>query len=802
MLSDIRFALRQLARSPGFTGVALLTLALGIGLNTAMFNIVNSVVLQPLRFPDSQNLFRLIRTSDQLQAQGNRPGDFVEIARQSSDFARVVCCRPWSFTLAEPGRSAEVLGSLRASAGYFSVLGAGMALGREFTPEEDMPGRDQVVILSRAFWLAHFGGDPGVIGRTLRLDGQSNQIIGVAPAIADDPRTLNSPEIYRPLALTADEIASLEDHAYDMIGRFLPGVTAAHAETRLDAIAAGLAKSEPKEYAGRSLRAVSLKPVLLGASRQIIFMLIGLSGFVLLIACANLANLLLTRAIAQAREFAIRGALGASNMQLIRPLIAECSILACAGGALGVLVSAWTDDWLARELSSSGTTLEFVLDWRLLLFACGASLATSLFFGVAPAWVTSRVRVSDTLKSGARGSTGDPSQNRFRQVLVACQFALALILISGALFFARGLNKLLHRESGWKPATVLRGVLAMPSGRYPDNRRMMLFYDRVQERVAALPGVAAVAISHAVPAFGFPSGRAFVVQGQPPPAQGSEPGAPINGVTPGYFNAIGTRLLGGRDFNASDRSDSPRVMIINEAMARTLFPGTSAIGHRMAFFDEKQPEWMEVVGVSEDVQFLNLGSGPTFQVYVPMSQATWSYVTLVVRSDAPLSTLTEPIRRAVGELDPDMAVKELMPVREYIHQNLQNIEAINHLLVGFALLGLFLAAVGIYGVIARIVALRTNEIGIRIALGAQVRQVALLILGAGMRMVAAGAALGLLGAVGLVRFLESATPGLTASDAGAVIGATAVLIAVALVACWLPARRAARVDPIVALRSE
>jgi len=319
-------------------------------------------------------------------------------------------------------------------------------------------------------------------------------------------------------------------------------------------------------------------------------------------------------------------------------------------------------------------------------------------------------------------------------------------------------------------------------------------------RSASLP--CAVAISHEVPAFGFPSGRAFVVQGQPPPAQGSEPGAPINGVTPGYFNAIGTRLLGGRDFNASDRSDSPRVMIINEAMARTLFPGTSAIGHRMAFFDEKQPEWMEVVGVSEDVQFLNLGSGPTFQVYVPMSQATWSYVTLVVRSDAPLSTLTEPIRRAVGELDPDMAVKELMPVREYIHQNLQNIEAINHLLVGFALLGLFLAAVGIYGVIARIVALRTNEIGIRIALGAQVRQVALLILGAGMRMVAAGAALGLLGAVGLVRFLESATPGLTASDAGAVIGATAVLIAVALVACWLPARRAARVDPIVALRSE
>ena len=802
MLSDIRFALRQLARSPGFTGIALLTLALGIGLNTAMFNIVNSLVLQPLRFPDSGNLFRLIRTADQQQAQGNRPADFVEIARESSDFARIVCCRPWSFTLAEAGHPAEVLGSLRASAGYFSVLGVRMEMGREFTPEEDVPGRDQVIILSRAFWLSHFGGDPGVMGRTLRIDGQANEIIGVAPAIADDPRTLNSPEIYRPLALTADELTSLEDHAYDMIGRYQPGVTAAQAETRLNAIASGLARSEPKEFAGRSLRAVSLTPALLGIGRQIILMLIGLSGFVLLIACANLANLLLARAIAQAREFAIRGALGASRTQLIRPLIAECVILAGAGGVLGVLVSVWTDAWLARQLSNGGTTLDFVLDWRLLLFTCGASLATSLFFGVAPAWVTSRVRINEALKSGTRGSTGGRSQNRFRQVLVAFQFAMALVLISGALYFARGLDQLLRRDAGWKPAAVLRGVLAMPSSRYSDARRQMLFYDRVQERVSALPGVAAAAISHEVPAFGFPSGRTFVVQGQPPAVQGNEPGAPINGVTPGYFNAIGTRLLSGRDFSAADRSESPKVIIVNETMARTLFPGANAIGHRLAFFDEKVPEWMEIVGVCEDVQFLNIGSGPSFQTYVPMSQATWSYVTLVVRADVPLSTLIEPIRRAVGELDSDMAVKELMPVPEYIHQNMQNIQAINHLLVGFAVLGLFLAALGIYGVIARIVALRTNEIGIRIALGAQVRHVARLILGAGMRMVAIGAAVGLLGAVGLVRFLESAMPGLTGSDAGAVLGATAVLAVVALLACWLPARRATRVDPLVALRSE
>jgi predicted permease len=802
MLSDIKFALRQLAKSPGFTFIALLTLALGIGLNTAMFNIVNSLVLQPLKFPDSENLFRLIRTTDQQQAQGNRPADFVEIARASRDFARVVCCRPWSFTLAEPGRPPEVLASLRASAGYFSVLGLKMELGREFLPEEDVVGSDKVIILSRAFWLSHFGGDPRIIGRTVRLDGQSNEIIGVAPAIADDPRTLYSSDIYRPLALTADEMTGLEDHAYDMIGRYRPGVTAAQAETRFNAIAAGLAKSDPKEYAGRSLRAMSLKPTLLGTSRQIIFMLIGLSGFVLLIACANLANLLLARAIARAREFAVRGALGASRAQLIRPLLAECGLLAAVGGLLGVLVSVWTDDWLAQQLSNSGSTLDFVVDWRLLLFACSASLATSLIFGVAPAWVASRVHINDALKSGTRGSTGDRSQNRFRQVLVAGQFALALVLISGALFFARGLDQLLRRDAGWKPAPVLRGILSMPASRYPDAQRLMQFYDRVQERVSTLPGVAAAAISHEVPAFGFPSGRAFVVEGQPPPVPGNEPGGPINGVTPGYFNTIGTRLLSGRDFSPADRSDAPRVIIINETMARTLFPGKNAVGHRLADFAEKEPVWMEIVGVSEDVHFLNIAYGPSFQAYVPMSQSTWSYVALVVRASGPPASLINSIRAAVSELDPDMAVKELAPVSDYIERNMQNIEAINHLLVGFALLGLFLAALGIYGVIVRIVALRTNEIGIRMALGAQVKDVARLILGAGMRMVIVGAALGLLGAIGLGRFLESALPGLSSNSAVDVTGATAVLIIIALLACWLPARRATKVDPLVALRAE
>jgi predicted permease len=802
-MNDLRFAFRQLAKSPGFTAIALITLALGIGLNAAMFNIVNSFVLQPLRFPDPANLFRLERVNAQLQPGGHRTAHFVAIARESQDFAQIACSRPWSFTLSEQNRPAEVLASLRASAGYFSVLGLKMELGREFLPSEDASGRDQVVILSHAYWLSHFAGDRGILGKTARIDGQPNEIIGVAPALANDPRTLSSAEIYRPLALTTEELAGREDHAFDIIGRYRPGVTAAQAATRFAAIAAGLAESDPKEYQGRTLRAVSLAPQLQGSGRQIVFMLIGLSGFVLLIACANLANLLLARAIARAREFAIRGALGASRAQLIRPLIAECGLLAFAGGGLGLLVSKWTNDWMAEQFRASGSQLDFALDWRLLLFAFLASVATALLFGAAPAWVTSRVHVNDALKSGTRGSTGDRSQNRFRQTLIVGQFALALVLLSGAVLFVRGLDQFLRRDAGWNPAPLLRGILSMPLSRYPDTEHMERFYEKVQERVSTLPGVAAVTISHEVPAFYFPSGRGFIVQGQPPPAPGSEPGSPINGVTPGYFTTVGTRLTHGRDFSLADRSDSPHVIIINETMARALFPGKDAVGQHLAYFDEQPLVWMEVVGVAEDVRFLNLGNtAASFQAYVPQSQATWSYVALLVRASVPPSTLVESIRRAVGELDPDMAVKELTTVPNYIQRNMQQIESINRLLSGFGLLGLFLAALGIYGVIARIVAQRTNEIGIRMALGAQVGQIARLILGAGMRMVLAGSALGLLGAVGLARFLASSMPGLSSNSAAAIAGATAVLIAVALLACWLPARKATRVNPLEALRTE
>jgi predicted permease len=417
--------------------------------------------------------------------------------------------------------------------------------------------------------------------------------------------------------------------------------------------------------------------------------------------------------------------------------------------------------------------------------------------------VTSRVNVNDALKSGTRGSTGDRSQNRLRQGLIVGQFALALVLLSGAVMFVQGLDRLLRRDSGWNPAPLLRGVLAMPENRYRDTATMLRFYDRVQERVSALPGVASAAIGYVVPAFFFPTGRGFLVEGQPPPTPGREPGAAINGVSPGYFNTVGTRLLRGRDFTAADKSDSAPVIIISESLARTLFPGQEAVGRHLAYLNEQETVWKEIVGVVGDVRFLNIGPpSPSYQAYVPQSQATWSYVTLIVRTSAPPLSLVQAIRQAVGELDPDMAVKELEPVPNFIQRNLLQMQAINDLLAGFAGLGLFLAALGIYGVIARLVAQRTNEIGIRMALGAQVGQIARLILGAGLRMILVGAAIGLVLAVVLALFLASAMPELSGNSVGAIAGATAVLIVVALLACWLPARKATRVNPIEALRTE
>ena len=810
-MRTLRFALRQLAAVPGFTSVAVITLALGIGMNTAMFSVLNAFMLQPLPFPEADRLFRLHRTSGKQQNVGHKGPNYSAILEESRSVARLAGFRGWGYTVSEPGQPAEFRGALRVSSQFLDVLGIRPALGRDFRPEEDAPGRNQVIILSDAYWRSRFEADPHVVGRVVRVSGEPVEIVGVLPANVGDSgvAVLGGRAFLRPLALQGEERTFNTGTTVELLGRYRPGVTPEGAQAHFDVVAARLAATPPDENAGMRLQAVSLQSTRLDDEGvAITLLLVGLSAFVLLIACANLANLLVARAVSRAREFAIRTALGASSWQLIRQLAVECLLLAAAGGALGIVLCGWTTKWLSRQWSGDGPLLELPLDWRVLGFAFGAALLTASLFGLGPAWFVSRVRVSETLKSGGRGASADPSQHRFRNALLVGQFALALVLLAGAAAFARGISQLVERETGWEPARLVSTKISLPEASCSDAGCRLRFYQRLRERLAALPGVENASVDVDLPLFGFPGPRAYVVEGQPPPRPGQEPIALVNSVSPEYFDTVGSPILAGRGIRPSDVLEGPPVVLINETMARTLFPNGAAIGRRIRTVGGtggEDPDWAEVVGVARDVRFLSTSAPPTaFQVYKPLAQETWGFVNATVRAKDGVSTgsLVEPFRRVLMELDPDVPALNLMPVPVFVAQAYSGFATINQLLFAFAGLGLFLAALGVYGVIARLVTQRTLEIGIRMALGATFGQVVRLVLGSGIRMTLIGAAVGLVGAAALTRLLNAQFPGLATSGVVTVTIATAVLLAVSLAASYLPARRAARVDPLVAMRAE
>jgi putative ABC transport system permease protein len=806
-MRNVRFAIRQLAAAPGFTTVAVLTLALGIGLNTAMFSILNTFLLRPPPYLEPDRLFRLDRTSAQQQDGAHPAPNYLELQRHSAEVAKIAAYLEWGFILTEPGRPAEMRSALRVSPGFLDLLGVQPVLGRDFRSEEDAPGRNHVVIISHNLWQSRFGADAKVVGRVVRIDGTPTEIVGVLPESASAPGVIGPTEMLRPIGITGEEQSSYSALLVRIVGRYARDVTVAAAQAHFDVVAARLAADHPRENAGYRLRTVSIQSTILsGAGVTITYMLLGLSGFVLLIACANLANLLVARAISRSREFAIRAALGASSSQLIRPLLAECLLVAVAGGAAGIQLSLWTTEWIARRLSGpDGPPLEFTLDWRVLAFAMSAALATAVLFGVGPAWLVSHVRVNDTLKSSTRGSTSDRSHNRIRHALIVGQFALALVLLAGAASFVAGVSQMIARQTGWNPGPLVTGKLALPQTLSSDPDSMLRFYQQVRERLAVLPGVEHAAMSLDLPLFGFPGPRGYIVEGRDRPQAGHEPTAYTNAVMPQYFATVTTPLVRGRGFVEADTRESARVVVINETMARALFPRGDAIGQRLGRAGEADPEWAEIVGIARDVEFLTVAALPTtFQVYKPLSQETWGYVSVTVRAkDANAAgALVDSLRRVVSDLNPDLPVIGLMTVPALIRNSNRDLETINQLLMGFAGLGLFLAALGIYGVIARLVTQRTIEIGIRMALGAGLADVVRLVLGSGLRLTVVGEGLGVLGAIALTRVIGSTMPGLATDGTLLIIAAVAVLLVVSMGACYLPARRAARVDPVIAMRAE
>jgi predicted permease len=804
MSNDFKLALRQLAGEPGFLAVALLTLALGIGINTTIFSVMNALMLQPLPYPDAGRLVRIYTTLPEFQSADFAPANYLDIRAQSTRFSALAVSNSSSCNVAEPGQVAEQAIISFVSADFFPLMGIPPAIGRYITVDDDRPGHDEVVVISHRFWMRHFGGDPSVLGRVLREDGTRVTVIGVMPPQFDQPLLWGPIDLWRPQAFSI-ETGRVRDGAWlQVIGRLKPGATVPQAQAEITTIAGRLARDFPKTNAHTGFRAVSFEAER-RENQSANWMIMALALSVLLIACANLANLQLVRTTRRVREHAIRLALGATRWQLVRQLLVESLIVAFAGGALGLLTAIWGNDFLGSHImiGIDSERLAIPLDRHVLAFAFVASTLAGVAFGLIPAFLAAQADVNATLKQGTLNATGDRSRHRVRDALIVAEIALALIVLVGSVFFIRGFQRATHRELGWNPDNLLTGNLVLPMGHYNADQ-CRAFYHHLEERLAALPGVNHVALTQNLPVFGLPF-NPITIEGQPPVTDGHYQLAASTAVSPDYFATLGMRLIRGRTFTAADTEKSPAVVIINAAMAHQLWPNANPLGRRIGGTDAAHPGWQEIVGVVNDTESavaIGAQTPSAFQVYRPLAQIPNNWISFAVRSPADVTDLGRAAREAVRQIDPDEAIYHLSTARQDLELISRNYAVIDATLATFAGLGLLLSAVGIYGVIANLVIQRTREIGIRIALGAQRRDVFRLVIRKGLILIALGSAIGLAGAWAFGRVLGRVIPTSFIQDGDLIGGMVILLAAVALLACWLPARRATKVDPLIALRAE
>jgi putative ABC transport system permease protein len=805
----MRFALRQLAKSPGFTAVALLTLAMGIGVNTTAFTILNRLLLQSLPYRDPGRLVQVWSSNPHENFAAQAPGDFCDEQQQNTVFSGMAAyVQGESASFAEPGQPAVMVGSVSVTSNFFTVLGVQPQIGRLPAPEEE-ERVDPVTLLSNAFWREHFAADPAVVGRTVKLKGKLLTIVGILPPAVDDQMLFG----VRPCFFPLDPIRSNREYRdfgwYTVVARLKPGVTLQEAQSEMNVLAARFAKDHPKTDGDRTIRVISFPTTNVGdTATELTWMTLALSGLVLMIACVNLANLQLVRTTSRGQEIGIRIALGCSRGRVIWMLLLESLVLSVAGGAFGILVALWGNAFVARYFS-----IDMPIEPRVIAFAFGASVLTGAFFGTVPAWLASGADVNASLKSGGRGSTSGRSRHWLRQGLVVAQLAMALTLLAGAGFFVRGIYRLTHRNLGWDTTHEVGGFIELDHDNYGEQRdpRSLAFSERLQASLAALPGVEAAALSIDTPINGFRS-TAYRVEGQPVPEAGKETYAGYSPVSPGFLQVYGLHLVKGREFRDSDRPGSPAVVIVNEAMARKLWPGEDPIGKRIMTGGEagptqgaSNPAWAEVVGVVRDFDgasdFYNPG-GNNLKFMVPWAQNSHRFITFSVRTSGPSVAYKEPVRKAIGILAPDLAVSMLATVEEELADELSYFNFLRKVLTLIAGLGLLLSGLGIYGVVANLASERTKEIGIRMALGAQPGGIVWLFLGNGIRMAVLGSATGLAAAFSLTMVLGRMIPVLPGRDPWVVVGAALFLVFVSLFACWLPARRTTRVSPTIALRSE
>jgi len=802
----MKYALRSLLKSPGYTAIALLTLALGIGVNTSMFSLVDALLFRVAPFPNGSEIHQILVDTRQGLRYSYSEVETREIREKSSSFASLLAYRYSNSALVEAGHPAEQVQSVMVSGEFYDTFRVQPMLGRLFTAEEHQPGRNQVVLLSHAFWQRRFGGDPALVGKTLRIDGQSVTVVGVMPPSFDWRMLWGTTAFWQPLNYTADQLKSRQYRAVQLLGPLKPGATAAEAMAELGPVAANQLKEFPQDYNGLNYRILKLHEAQMdNEGRQILFMLLGLSGFVLLIACANLANLQLARATVAMRELAIRAALGASRGRLIAQQLTECVLLSVAGGVLGLLFAYALNTTLTAiiRIGDQPGGLPLPIDGRILLITFAVALLTGVIFGIVPAWLSSRTDVVTSLKSQSRGSTSGRSQHRMRQALIVGEVTLALVLLGGAAVMQRGFDKFLRKDVGWDTEKILSGALPMPEARYQSPESRLEFFRKVEARLGSLPGVESVALTTGVPIWGYGNAKKIFTEKQAAADQANLPLASHVMVTNGYFKTVGLPLLEGREFPADVKADSPKVIIINQTLAQQLWPNQSAVGQRLATVNGDGTTWSEVIGVVRNHESAADISNEkvTGQVFRPVAHEPWTWIRFAIRSAHP-ATLVESARRVLAEIDPDLPATDVTTVRGAVDRGQHNLVVVAELLGGFAALGLILAAIGLYGVISNLVAQRTGEFGIRLALGAKPADVLNLVLRHGLKLTVIGLVLGLAGAYGLSRFLNFVMPRLVSPDAFALGAMAVVLFLIALIACWIPARRATKVDPMVALRSE
>ncbi|MFY9609328.1 MAG: ABC transporter permease [Blastocatellia bacterium] len=800
---DIKYGARTLRRSPGFTGVAILALALGIGGNSAIFSVVNAVLLRPLPYAEPDRIMRIFATAperglDQTSSSYQRTTAITE-QNQLFEHAGAYTFDTANLTgIDEPLQ----LTAIRMSAGVLEVLKVRPAAGRNFLPEEDKPGGAQVVILSHTLWQRQFGSAPDTVGKAVTLDGASCAVVGIMPEGFSFPAAQIDcwlPRAFEPSFLSREAVERGSGFL-SMVGRLKPGVTRQQAQAEVEGIAEGN-KIPDQPDASFGVLVVPLPEVVTQGVRPTLFILLGAVAFVLLIACANVANLLLAKAAGRQKEIAVRAALGASRTRLIRQFLTESVLLALMAGSLGVLLASWGVDLLVGAATGNiPRALEISVDGRVLVFTLVVAVLTGVIFGLAPALQASKTDLNDALKDTGRGSTGG-LRIRIRSGLVVAEVALSVVLLIGAGLLIRSFVLLQNVDAGFNPGRVLVANISLPNSRYAQPAQRTAFYNRLCQELAALPGAVSAGATQSLPLSGSDARTPTAIEGRPVPPLAERPIVSVGIVSPDYFRTMGIPLLQGRFFTEQDNATSQIAVIINQSFARRFFPDEDPIGKHI-LGGGSPPQSREIIGVVGDIRHTGLDSSPAEGFFLSSDQRPQLAMAVVLKTAGPPLSLSAAVRSSVLAIDKDQPIASLQTMEEVVSGSISN-QRFTLLLLGlFAAVALALAAIGIYSVMAYTVTQRTGEIGLRMALGAQTRDVLKLVVGQGMSMALVGVAVGLAGAFALTRVMTSLLFSVSATDPITFVAIPLILVVVALAACIVPARRAAKVDPMVALRYE